>query len=185
MRQKSFIPVAVLLLVLAGGAVAAYAYDSSREDLIAEGVTVAGIDVGGMSTEDARLLIQRRLQEPLEQPIAVRQGQTALQPLGRGRRCAGRRRRHGRRGDRGQPQRQHLQPRGPRSHRWGRGRPGIRPRDLLTRPPCDELVARVQKSAQPPGSGREVDFPSLEKVKEQHGNRGQDGSCSKSGSPRR
>ena len=54
MRQKSFILVAVLLLVLAGGAVAAYAYDSSREDLIAEGVTVAGIDVGGMSTGDAR-----------------------------------------------------------------------------------------------------------------------------------
>ena len=30
---------AVLLLVLVGGAVAAYAYDSSRDDLIAEGVT--------------------------------------------------------------------------------------------------------------------------------------------------
>ena len=41
MRQRSFILVAVLLLVLVGGAVAAYAYDSSRDDLIAKGVTVA------------------------------------------------------------------------------------------------------------------------------------------------
>ena len=37
MRHKSFILVAVLLLLLVGGAVAAYAYDSSREDRIAEG----------------------------------------------------------------------------------------------------------------------------------------------------
>ena len=48
-----FIFVAVLLLVLVGGAVAAYAYDSSRDDLIAKGVTVAGVDVGGMRTAEA------------------------------------------------------------------------------------------------------------------------------------
>ena len=53
MRHKSFIFVAVLLLVLVGGAVAAYAYDSSRDDLIAKGVTVAGVDVGGMRTSEA------------------------------------------------------------------------------------------------------------------------------------
>ena len=49
MRHRWFILVAVLLLVLVGGAVAAYAYDSSRDDLIAKGVTVAGVDVGGMT----------------------------------------------------------------------------------------------------------------------------------------
>src|SRR5919109_1564751 len=53
MRHKWFILVAVLLLALVGGAVATYAYDSSRDDLIAEGVTVAGVeaDVAGMVDE--------------------------------------------------------------------------------------------------------------------------------------
>jgi lipoprotein-anchoring transpeptidase ErfK/SrfK len=71
MRHKWFILVAVLLLLLVGGAVAAYAYDSARQDRIAEGVTVAGADVGGMTTAEARRLLDRRLREPLEQPIAV------------------------------------------------------------------------------------------------------------------
>lgn len=71
MRQKSFIFVAALLLILLGGAVAAYAYDSSRDDVIAEGVTVAGIDVGGMDVGEARALIARELRRPLERPIAV------------------------------------------------------------------------------------------------------------------
>ena len=69
-----FILAAVLLLVLVGGAVAAYAYDSSREDVIANGVTVAGVDVGGMDAAAAREVVERRLREPLEQPIAVVRG---------------------------------------------------------------------------------------------------------------
>ena len=74
MRHKTFILVAALLLVLVGGAVAAYAYDSSRENMIVEGVTVAGIDVGGMEVSQARVLVTQRLEEPLEQPIAVVRG---------------------------------------------------------------------------------------------------------------
>ena len=35
------------------GAVGAYAYDSSQKDKIAEGVTIAGVDVGGMEAEEA------------------------------------------------------------------------------------------------------------------------------------
>src|SRR5918992_592361 len=66
MRNKWFILVAVLLLVLIGGAVAAFAYDSSREDLIAKGVRIAGADVGGMTTAEARRLVRRELQEALE-----------------------------------------------------------------------------------------------------------------------
>ena len=71
MRHKWFILVAVVLLLLVGGAVAAYAYDSARKDRIAEGVTVAGADVGGMTGAQARRLLDRTLREPLEQPIAV------------------------------------------------------------------------------------------------------------------
>jgi lipoprotein-anchoring transpeptidase ErfK/SrfK len=73
-----FILVAVLLLVLIGGAVAAYAYDSSRENVIAEGVTVAGVDVGGMDVDQARAVVERRLREPLEQPIAVMRGKRSF-----------------------------------------------------------------------------------------------------------
>ena len=71
MRNKWFILLAVLLLALAGGAVAAYAYDSSRDDVIAEGVTVAGVDVGGMKAAEARRAVARRLDEPLTEPISV------------------------------------------------------------------------------------------------------------------
>jgi len=71
MRNKWFILAAVLLLALVGSAVAAYAYDSSRDDLIAEGVTIAGVDVGGMRVDEARRAVTRELKEPLEQPIAV------------------------------------------------------------------------------------------------------------------
>ena len=62
MRHRWFIFVAVLLLAMVGGAVAAFAYDSSRDDLIAEGVTIAGVDVGGMTTAEARAVVQRELQ---------------------------------------------------------------------------------------------------------------------------
>jgi lipoprotein-anchoring transpeptidase ErfK/SrfK len=75
MRNKWFILVAVLLVALAGGAVAAYAYDSSRDDLIAKGVTVAGVDVGGMRVDEARRAVARQLEEPLGQPIVVKRGQ--------------------------------------------------------------------------------------------------------------
>ncbi|MGH2762691.1 MAG: L,D-transpeptidase family protein [Thermoleophilaceae bacterium] len=71
MRHKWPIFVVVLLLALVGGAAAAFAYDSSRDDLIAEGVTVAGVDVGGMEVAEARRVVARELKEPLEQAIAV------------------------------------------------------------------------------------------------------------------
>jgi len=71
MKQRSFILVAVLLVTLLAGAVGAFAYDSSRDDRVAEGVTVAGVDVGGMSAESARTAIARALREPLSRPVAV------------------------------------------------------------------------------------------------------------------
>ena len=72
MRSKSFIAVSALLfvLLLAGGAV--YAYDSSRDDRIAEGVKVNGIDVGGLTTAQARERLSRQLLNPLAQPVRVR-----------------------------------------------------------------------------------------------------------------
>jgi len=71
MKQRSFILVAVTVAILLVGAVAVYAYDSSRDDLIADGVTVGGVDVGGLRTEEARGVLQREVATPLERPIAV------------------------------------------------------------------------------------------------------------------
>jgi lipoprotein-anchoring transpeptidase ErfK/SrfK len=71
MRQKTFILVAVFLVLLLAGAVAAYAYDTSRDDKIAKGVSIAGVDVGGMTVADARRVIARELRAPLEKPISV------------------------------------------------------------------------------------------------------------------
>lgn len=59
---------AALLVVVVGGA---YAYDSSQKDKIADGVTVAGVDVGGMNEEEAAAAVRRKLLSPLRHPLAV------------------------------------------------------------------------------------------------------------------
>ena len=74
MRQRSFIFVAVLVAALLVGAVGAVAYDSSRGDKIAKGVTVSGVDVGGMTEAEARGEVARVLREPLRQPVAAVHG---------------------------------------------------------------------------------------------------------------
>ncbi len=71
MRQRSFILVAVTVAVLIVGAVAAYAYDSSRDDRIANGVTVAGVDVGDMTVAQAKVKIKHELAGSLQKPITV------------------------------------------------------------------------------------------------------------------
>jgi lipoprotein-anchoring transpeptidase ErfK/SrfK len=71
MRQRSFIFVAVTVAALIVGAVAAYAYDSSHEDKIAKGVTVAGVDVGDMTAADAKVKLKRELADSLQKPVTV------------------------------------------------------------------------------------------------------------------
>jgi lipoprotein-anchoring transpeptidase ErfK/SrfK len=55
-------------VVLAAGA---YAYDSSRDDLISTGVTIAGVDVGGVHASTARKRVSDRLLGRLERPVRV------------------------------------------------------------------------------------------------------------------
>jgi lipoprotein-anchoring transpeptidase ErfK/SrfK len=62
------IAVAGALLVLAVGA---YAYDSARDDMIAKGVSVAGVDVGGMRASKARVVLREKLLSRLERPVRV------------------------------------------------------------------------------------------------------------------
>jgi lipoprotein-anchoring transpeptidase ErfK/SrfK len=72
MRHRSFILLATLLGLLIFGAVGVYAYDASRDDTIAEGVTIAGVDVGGMKRGRARQTVADQVAAPLQQTVRVR-----------------------------------------------------------------------------------------------------------------
>ncbi len=74
MRNRSFIAVTIALTILIAVPVAVYAYDSSNEDRIANGVTVGGVSVGGLSADEARAKLQRELAAPLEKPISATYG---------------------------------------------------------------------------------------------------------------
>jgi lipoprotein-anchoring transpeptidase ErfK/SrfK len=65
---------AVVLLVLAAGAGGLYAYDSSRSNVIAKGITAGGVDIGGLSTAQARDVLQRSLGPKLGQGVVLTWG---------------------------------------------------------------------------------------------------------------
>jgi lipoprotein-anchoring transpeptidase ErfK/SrfK len=69
--RKTKIAIVVGAMVLVLGAVAAYAYDSSQKDKIADGVTVGGVDVGGMEEAEALKEVRRRLLGPLKHSLRV------------------------------------------------------------------------------------------------------------------
>lgn len=56
-------------------AAGAYVYDSSQKDKIAEGVTVAGVDVGGMDADEATAAVRRELLAPLKGELTVSLGE--------------------------------------------------------------------------------------------------------------
>lgn len=66
--------IAALVLILLGSAGGVYGWDASRDDLLARGVTVAGVDVGGERAGEARRLLSARLSAPLRRPVVVRYG---------------------------------------------------------------------------------------------------------------
>lgn len=72
MRRTSFIILAAIVFLLVAGAVGVYAYDSSSSDRIADGVSVGGVDVGGMSADEARKVLRHDLAAPLEKPVRVK-----------------------------------------------------------------------------------------------------------------
>ena len=68
-KGKIAIVTALVLLVL--GASVGYAYDSTQQDVIADGVTIAGVDVGGMDAEEARQAVRSQLLRPLRHSLRV------------------------------------------------------------------------------------------------------------------
>jgi lipoprotein-anchoring transpeptidase ErfK/SrfK len=64
----------MILLVLLVGTGVVYAYDASRGDRIAQGMRIGGVDVGGLSAQRARALLQAQLVTPLTRTVTVRAG---------------------------------------------------------------------------------------------------------------
>jgi hypothetical protein len=73
-RSRLLIMAPVAAAVLVALAVAIYLYDHSRRDLIAPGVTIGGVSVGGMREQAARTKIQHTLIARLGRPVTVRSG---------------------------------------------------------------------------------------------------------------
>jgi lipoprotein-anchoring transpeptidase ErfK/SrfK len=68
-----------LLIVASGalaagttGAIATFAYDASRKDVVASGVEVGGVEIGDLSKEEAQRTLDRRLEPLLQRPVLVR-----------------------------------------------------------------------------------------------------------------
>jgi lipoprotein-anchoring transpeptidase ErfK/SrfK len=72
MKKRVFtIGFAAVLLVLAAGAGGLYAYDSSRSDVIARGITAGGVDIGGLSAARARDVLRRSLGPKIGQGVVL------------------------------------------------------------------------------------------------------------------
>ncbi len=69
-----FAVVAAFLVVLVVGVGAVYAYDSSKKHVIAQGVKIGGVDVGGMSDSEAKRALASAYLDKLKRPIVVRAG---------------------------------------------------------------------------------------------------------------
>ena len=69
--RKIYIALVLGIVLLLGGAVGAYAWDASRAGEIAQGITIGGVDVGGMTEQEAKKAVADIVVEPLDEPITV------------------------------------------------------------------------------------------------------------------
>jgi len=75
MGRKTQVAILVVVVGLVALAAGAYAYDGSQKDTISRGVTLAGIDVSGMTREEAAASLRNRLLDPQRRPLTVRFGE--------------------------------------------------------------------------------------------------------------
>jgi lipoprotein-anchoring transpeptidase ErfK/SrfK len=72
MRKRVAVIAAVVGLLLLAGAGGVYAYDHARAEEIGKGVRVGGVDVSGLTPEQARAKLRTAVLEPLSRPVVVR-----------------------------------------------------------------------------------------------------------------
>jgi lipoprotein-anchoring transpeptidase ErfK/SrfK len=70
--RKTQIAIIAVVVLLLGGAVAAYAYDGAQKDEIADGVTVAGVDLSGMNRDEATQALTNQVLAPQRKPVTVK-----------------------------------------------------------------------------------------------------------------
>ena len=150
------------------GAVAAYAYDSSNDDRIAKGVRVAGVDVGGLDTAEARARVKRRVADPLMDPIAVTHGDKRFTLSAAD---------AGVRADVGGMVDEALEVsrdggmvgRVARDLTGGREDARVKPRISYSKVAAARLVARVRKGLDRPAQDATINFPEMTQVSEKDG----------------
>jgi lipoprotein-anchoring transpeptidase ErfK/SrfK len=71
---RAIIAVTVLLAALAAMAVAVVIYDGNRKDTIAKGVSIGGVEVGGMTRAAAAAKLRREIIDPLNKTVIVDHG---------------------------------------------------------------------------------------------------------------
>lgn len=72
MGRKTQVAIIAVVVLLLGGAVAAYAYDGAQKDTIANGVTVAGVDLSDMTREEATQALANQVLAPQRKPVKVK-----------------------------------------------------------------------------------------------------------------
>ena len=72
MRRRILAVLALMVAILLAGAGSLYAYDRSNRTTIADGVSVNGVDVSGLTPERARAKLHEALLEPLDRPVTAR-----------------------------------------------------------------------------------------------------------------
>jgi lipoprotein-anchoring transpeptidase ErfK/SrfK len=159
--------------VLIVGAISAYAYDSSRDDLIAKGVTVGGVDVGGMRADKAGAALRSQLGRQLQRPVEVsfRKKRYELSPRALGLKPAV---------DRmvadaiDKSRRGNIIGRVARDITGGEEKAYLSASVNYSKPAFDRFIKRVERKVNRPAHNATLDFPSLRQVKEHNGYRVQD-----------
>jgi hypothetical protein len=74
--KKGLAIIFVIALAFAGAAIGGmYAFDRSRDNIIAEGITAAGVELGGLTAAEAHAALDRGIRRPLSRPLTIRYGE--------------------------------------------------------------------------------------------------------------